>query len=152
MLTVVVRDSFLQIFSKMEMFLFSRQSWIHLWDCLDRCCCNGCDTEVTLRFKQLVKCPLSTSLQSPDYKRDGPHHNKERYLSKTTITNPVKVRLWSLLTLKPSLYLFRWPERLAWRGGHPCGDDDEIEHYHGYQLNDCWGQWYETPYCAVQSR
>lgn len=34
--------------------------------------------------------------------------------------------------------------------GNPCGDDEK-ENFHGYQLNDCWGQWCWAPYCAVLS-
>ena len=99
MLTVLVRDillqnSKIQIFSKMENVVVCRQTWIHLRDCLDKCRCNGCDTEVRLRLKQLVMCPLSTSVHQSTLQTETLHiitrkwAATARYLSKTTITKP----------------------------------------------------------------
>ena len=86
----------------MDNVVVCRQTWIHLWDCLDKCCCNGCHTEVRLRFKQLVMCPLSTSVQ---FKSDDPHHNKEMsrcwkiFVKNNNYQTPWK---WNVVNFNPS--------------------------------------------------
>ena len=78
-----------------------------------------------------------------------------RYLSKTTITKPPTLQPSNPPTLESETVVTPSPLTLtvfvsvAWLSHSP--GDDEMENYHGYQVNDCWGQWYEAPYWAVSS-